>query len=79
MQNGHLLLISREHRMSFQELTQDEKLDLLACQEELLNLFKAMGRDITLAINNAGLMDQGTHFHQHFIPREKSDGFWESI
>ncbi|MBM7635465.1 HIT family protein [Streptococcus saliviloxodontae] len=80
IQEGHLLLISKAHRMAFQELSIEERYDLLCCQEKLLDhLEKEPLKGVTMAINNGNLMDEGTHFHQHFIPRYEGDGFWEAI
>ena len=34
---------------------------------------------VTIAQNNGRLMDPGTHFHVHVIPRYSEDGFWDTV
>ena len=34
---------------------------------------------VTSASNDKELMDTGTHFHLHLIPRRKNDGFWDKL
>ncbi|HEP4845283.1 TPA: HIT family protein, partial [Streptococcus pyogenes] len=34
---------------------------------------------VTSVSNDKELMDEGTHFHLHLIPRLTNDSFWESI
>lgn len=80
IQEGHMLLISKEHRMSLLALTEEESADLVALQKLLLSQVENQdGWGGTLAINNGKLMDEGTHFHCHLIPRFKEDGFWEGV
>lgn len=33
----------------------------------------------TIVSNNGFLMDEGTHYHCHLIPRYTGDGFWDGI
>ncbi|MET3557937.1 histidine triad (HIT) family protein [Streptococcus rupicaprae] len=81
IQQGHLLVIAKEHRMALAELSVEEGMDLLAFQKELIGQFElekgVLG--VTLATNNGALMDSGTHFHSHLIPRYDHDGFWEQL
>lgn len=81
IQEGHLLIIAKAHRLSLSELTADERLDLLNFQEHLIEKLERSSAilGITVAINNGRLMDEGTHFHSHLIPRYKDDAFWEQI
>lgn len=81
IQTGHLLLISKEHYMSVTELpvaVRHEWIDveaaLVAFMEETLDV-----DGVTRASNDKGLMDEGTHFHSHLIPRRAGDGFWDQV
>lgn len=81
IQEGDLLTISKHHRMSLAELSEEEKLDLLTFQSQLIERLETCSDilGVTLATNNGALMDLGTHFHSHLIPRYQNDGFWEQI
>lgn len=80
IQEGHLLVISKKHRMSLTELPDAEKLDLLTFQTNLITRLENQHFfGVTIAINNGKLMDEGTHFHSHLIPRYENDGFWDKI
>jgi histidine triad (HIT) family protein len=79
MRDGHLLIISKAHRDSLADLSSPELHDLMALQLRPLRCIKAVDErfDVTFIINNGILKDEGTHFHQHVIPRHPNDGFWE--
>lgn len=81
IQEGHLLIIAKEHRLSLAGLNSAERLDFLDFQCQLIDRMEAQADvlGVTLAINNGQLMDEGTHFHCHLIPRFKQDGFWDSV
>lgn len=81
IQEGHLLVISKRHCMSISELSNMEKLDLINFQSELIEKMELHSEilGITIASNNGKVMDDGTHFHSHLIPRYANDGFWEAI
>ncbi|MGT2829489.1 HIT family protein [Streptococcus hillyeri] len=81
IQEGHLLVIAKAHRLSLSELTTDERLDLLNFQEQLIEKLERSSAisGVTIAINNGRLMDEGTHFHSHLIPRYENDGFWDNL
>lgn len=79
IQEGHMLIIAKEHRLSLLELTAAEGQDLLDLQKHLIAQVEKQGWGASLALNNGELMDEGTHFHCHIIPRFKEDGFWEGV
>lgn len=80
IQEGHLLVISKKHRMSLAELSDAEKLDLLTFQTNLITRLDRKGVfGVTIATNNGKLMDEGTHFHSHLLPRYENDSFWDNI
>lgn len=81
IQTGHLLLISKEHYTSLGELPPQLLHELIETQAHLLSLLEeALPIDgVTIASNDKNLMDAGTHFHVHLIPRVREDGFWDQI
>ncbi|MGT2895100.1 HIT family protein [Streptococcus entericus] len=81
IQTGHLLLISKRHVLSMADLSLSERHELVDLEARLISLLEAhLSIDgVTLASNDKGLMDEGTHFHVHLIPRRTGDGFWDKI
>lgn len=81
IQVGHLLLISKVHHQDLRDLTEDEVLDFHQAQLSLIEQMEKQAgvRGLTLVINNGQLMDEGTHFHCHLIPRFPDDQFWETL
>lgn len=81
IQTGHLLIISKRHLMSLTELSAEERHDLIDLEAKLVGLLEAHLpiNGVTLASNDKDLMDAGTHFHRHLIPRRVGDGFWDSL
>lgn len=81
IQTGHLLIISKRHLMSLTELSAEERHDLIDLEAKLVGLLEAYLpiSGVTLASNDKDLMDAGTHFHRHLIPRRVGDGFWDSL
>ncbi|MGT2755009.1 HIT family protein [Streptococcus ovis] len=81
IQTGHLLLISKEHYTSITQLSADELHDLIETEAYLISMLEeTLPIDgVTLASNDKNLMDKGTHFHVHLIPRTSNDGFWNSL
>ena len=81
IQTGHLLLISKDHYTSISQLPLPILHELVETQAYLVGLLEAcLPIDgVTIASNDKDLMDDGTHFHVHLIPRIKGDGFWDKI
>lgn len=81
IQTGHLLLISRQHHTSITQLSTEELHDLIETQALLVSILEeTLPIDgVTLASNDKNLMDDGTHFHVHLIPRVTDDGFWDDL
>lgn len=81
IQTGHLLLISKEHYMSVTELPMAVRHEWIDLEVYLVGLMEETLRidGVTRASNDKGLMDEGTHFHSHLIPRWAGDGFWDQV
>ncbi|WP_414051283.1 HIT family protein [Macrococcus animalis] len=77
-QEGHLLLISKAHYMNYIELPDDIALDLIQLERKMIHILENEMNiyGVSLIRNNGRVMDEGTHFHEHVIPRYKSDNFW---
>lgn len=81
IQTGHLLLMSKAHVMSLTDLPKPVLHELVELEASLVALLEQNLpiSGVTLASNDKGLMDSGTHFHRHLIPRQAGDGFWDSL
>lgn len=80
IQTGHILVISKKHYETMLDIPNEILLDLLQFEKQIIatleNNFDVLG--VTIAQNNGAVMDDGTHFHAHLIPRYQDDGFWDS-
>lgn len=80
VQDGHILIVSKEHRMSLTELTEKELDDLIRLEKKLVSTietnFDVLGT--TVLQNDAGVMEEDTHFHVHIVPRYEHDGFYDN-
>ncbi|TCD45504.1 HIT family protein [Streptococcus sp. X16XC17] len=81
IQTGHLLIISKEHFNSITELSIDALHESIEVEVKIVNLLEEQLpiSGVTIASNDKELMDDGTHFHVHLIPRKKHDGFWDLL
>lgn len=81
IQTGHLLLISENHYESLTQLPLPVLHELIETEAYLVELMeeKLPIDGVTIASNDQNLMDEGTHFHVHLIPRTKNDGFWNMV
>lgn len=80
IQTGHILVISKKHYETMLDIPNEILLDLLQFEKQIIlileNNFDVLG--VTIAQNNGPVMDDGTHFHVHLIPRYQDDAFWDS-
>ncbi|MGT2911408.1 HIT family protein [Streptococcus cameli] len=81
IQTGHLLIISNKHVTSITQLPPEQLQELIELEVKLIQILETeLPIDgVTMASNDKDLLDAGTHFHVHLIPRVKEDGFWEQI
>ncbi|OFI47672.1 histidine triad (HIT) protein [Floricoccus penangensis] len=80
-QIGHLLLISKKHYESLEDIPDSVLLDEIKFEKEIVGILKENFDilDVTIFQNNGFTMDEGVHFHKHIIPRYKEDGFWDNF
>lgn len=80
VQQGHLLIISKEHRMNISELNSNELVEMIHLQKELTQIFERCDSvlGVTTLYNNGKIMMNKTHFHFHIIPRYNDDGFYDN-
>lgn len=80
IQTGHLLIISKVHVESLTDLSDAALSDLIQLEKRLIqHLETHLAIDgITVIQNNGKLMDPGTHFHVHLVPRYFEDAFWDN-
>ena len=78
IQFGHMLVMTKEHKLHFSDLSQSELNELINIQREVIKVMeKTLAVDgVTVVMNNGGIMDMSTHFHIHLIPRYHGDDFW---
>ncbi|WP_414053940.1 HIT family protein [Macrococcus equi] len=77
-QEGHMLLISKRHYMNYIDLPDEVAFDLINLERKMIEILENEMNiyGVTLIRNNGSVMDNGTHFHEHIIPRYKEDEFW---
>ncbi|WP_414056077.1 HIT family protein [Macrococcus equi] len=77
-QEGHVLLIAKDHYMNYLELPDEVVMDLIALERKLIHIYENVLNiyGVSMIRNNGFVMDDGTHFHEHIIPRYKEDAFW---
>ena len=80
IQIGHLLIISKAHKMHMNELTNNEVVELFELQKGILAVLQSTFSIHSASIiqNNGPIMDDGTHLHIHIVPRYEEDDFWEN-
>lgn len=80
IQEGHLLIISKEHYMNILEIPNTVLHELIELQKEIVFLLESnfSVEGVTIMQNNGRIVDEGTHFHVHVIPRYREDSFWDN-
>ena len=78
IQFGHMLVMTKKHKLYLNDLSQTELNELMNIQREVIKVMeKTLVVDgVTIIMNNGEIMDKGTHFHIHLIPRYHGDDFW---
>lgn len=78
IQSGHLLIISKKHFMDVREIANSALMELIELQKRIINVFDKYFsvEGVSIIQNNGLIMDEGTHFHIHIVPRYKGDDFW---
>lgn len=73
---GHVLLITREHRLDLDELTQEERYRIMDVSNLMLKgLKKTYRMDGYSVMQNGGEFNDIGHYHYHIFPRYQGDGF----
>lgn len=75
--NGHLMVVPNRHICEFDQLTEEETLEIMQ-QLKLLNkvlakIYKAHGFNIGLNLGRAGGAGIDEHLHFHIVPRWSGD------
>ena len=80
IQLGHLLIISKSHADSIIDFTSETLLELIILEKKIVealeNNFNILG--VSIIQNNGKVMDDGTHFHVHVVPRYTEDKYWDN-
>jgi ATP adenylyltransferase len=81
--NGHLLIAPRAHKADFEELTDDEQLDLAKQSTRAIGLLKRAlsPQGFNLGTNLGRVAGAGVpgHLHQHVVPRWGGDTNFMSV
>jgi ATP adenylyltransferase len=81
--NGHLLVAPRAHKADPEELTSEEKLDLLEQTTQAVRLLRravsAQGFNIGINLGRCAGAGVPGHLHQHVVPRWAGDVNFMSI
>ena len=78
IQQGHLLLISKEHYETISEVPHFVLTELISLEREIITKIEDNFPEISVTVvqNNGHAMSPGTHFHVHLLPRYEGDAFW---
>ena len=78
IQFGHVLVITKKHRIHINELSQQELSELMVIQQQVIEVIEQTVHvdGVSVVMNNGAIIDEGTHFHIHLIPRYQQDDFW---
>jgi ATP adenylyltransferase len=81
--NGHLMVAPRAHKPEMEELTADEKLDLMQQTAQTVRLLKravsAQGFNIGINLGRCAGAGVPGHLHQHVVPRWGGDVNFMSV
>ena len=80
VQIGHLLIISKSHIMDIREINIPQFIELMDLEKSIIEIFENHFSITSVSViqNNGPIMDEGTHFHVHLIPRYVDDNFWDN-
>lgn len=78
IQFGHVLVMTKAHKMHFSDLSTFEIDELVMIQKHVIEVMEQTLQldGVSVVMNTGNILDEGTHFHIHLIPRYKQDDFW---
>ena len=78
IQHGHVIVMTKKHKMHVNDLSQNELNEYIIIQKKVIDIMEQtlLANGVSVILNNGGIIDVGTHFHIHFIPRYENDDFW---
>ena len=75
-----MLHFSKKPYGNIREIPNDNLLDLLNLEKKIISIledsFNTLG--VSVIQNNGTIMDIGTHFYVHLVPRYQDDLFWDN-
>ena len=76
---GHVLLISKEHYLDVDELPSEILINLIEVSQKIVKAIKKIYQPDGYSImQNGGMYNDIRHYHLHIFPRYENDGFgWE--
>lgn len=74
--DGHMLLITKNHKLDLDELTDEESSRIMKVSKILVRVLKKKyNLDGYSIMQNGGAFNDIGHYHLHVFPRYKDDGF----
>lgn len=74
--DGHVLIIPRKHKLDLDELTEEEMNRMMKVSNLILRVLKKLFKpDGYSMMQNGGAFNDIGHYHMHVFPRYKNDGF----
>ncbi|MBE1557192.1 HIT family protein [Sporosarcina limicola] len=75
---GHILILPKQHRQEFTDLTPKEHLEIQKASHLLSNVIKKLVKPDGISIlQNGGIFNELMHVHFHVVPRYKHQNFAE--
>lgn len=76
LNEGHLLILPKRHYFDVDELDEQTAIEIMKASAKLAKLLKSHFQPDGITImQNGGIFNDLTHYHQHIFPRYRSDGF----
>jgi len=74
--DGHMLLITKNHKLDLDELTEEESSRIMKVSKILVRVLKKKyNLDGYSIMQDGGVFNDIGHYHLHVFPRYKDDGF----
>jgi len=74
--DGHVLLMTKAHRLDLDELTDEESSRIMQVSKIIIKaLRKVYDFDGYSVMQNGGIFNELNHYHYHVFPRFTDDGF----
>jgi diadenosine tetraphosphate (Ap4A) HIT family hydrolase len=74
--DGHILVIPKQHRLDLDELSYEEMVRIMEISKVIVSVLKEVFEpDGYSMMQNGGAFNDIGHYHMHIFPRYRNDGF----